>query len=100
MAMIGRRGAMLAKERPALAQRCQVALPVRGIFPGQLPELPHIRDEIHALWVGHVVGPKGSNDAAAPAGFGDRPMVFERIESAFGRRQQLDAEGIVERAWS
>src|SRR5258708_3969293 len=100
MGVIGRRCAMLTKESSALPERCQIAVPAGAILPGQLAKQAHIGDEIRTLRIDDIVGAKGRYDSAAPTGFRDSAMMLQRIESPFGARQHLDAEGIVERTRS
>src|SRR5450755_3747406 len=91
-------GAMAPKESAALLEGRQVAFEAAAILAGHLAQATQVARELGTFRIDDIVGPKGGDDTAFPAGGRNARMILERIERRLGGRQQLDIEAFEQRA--
>ena len=95
--VIGRRGAHLFEELPALLEGLDVA-GVRGNVQARLPaETADLRLPVRVPQVDRQVGPERRPDNAGPAGLADVLMPLERVGGRIRRAEHLDAEPVEQR---
>ena len=77
------------KECAALAMGSQVARPALRIFAGQLCECGEVLRETFEIGIDNRVRAVSCDNPAVPSAFADRLVMRERVDRAFGRREDL-----------
>src|SRR5690606_25606761 len=98
VAVVRRSRAHSSEIGAALAVRREIALPGVAILTGQLGESGEVGAKSFELGIDYRVGTISRDDPPAPFAFADSAMVIERVERAFGRRDDFDAEPVEQRA--
>src|SRR5258708_6038202 len=96
MTMVGCSGAQRAKEGAPIRQGGEIAAPAARILVCQFAQPKYIGDEVRPVRIDDVIRPKSRDDPALPAGLGERRMMLQAIQRAFGGRQHFDAESLVQ----
>ncbi len=98
VAVVGRRRAHRPEVRAAVAVRGEVACPGRRVLAGDGAELRDVAGEALELGIRDRIRAVRGDDASLPAGLPDLPVMVERIERRFGRRDHFDVETLEQRA--